>query len=85
MNPFLMREEIGVHDQMIIVVRDMINDPSTSLPPQGVQHEAHLLVTHPVITPVQPGLTSRNKRKPRARFGVSHAALHCLSLTSSSK
>ena len=39
MNPFLMREEIGVHDQMIIVVRDMINDPYASLPSQGVQHE----------------------------------------------
>ena len=39
MNRFLMREEIGVPDQMIIVVRDMINDPYASLPPQGVQHE----------------------------------------------
>ena len=27
MNRFLMREEIGVPDQMIIAVSDMINDP----------------------------------------------------------
>ena len=41
MNRFLMKEEIGVPDQMIIVVRDMINDPYASLPPQRVQHEVH--------------------------------------------
>ena len=64
-------------------------DPYASLPPQGVQHGVFLtypfLVTHPVITPVQRGLTSRNKKKPRSRFGVSHAASYCLPLTGSSK
>ena len=32
-----MRRKTGVPDHMIIVVRDTINDPYTSLPPQGEQ------------------------------------------------
>ena len=32
-----MKKKTGVPDHMIIVVRDTINDPYTTLPPQGVQ------------------------------------------------
>jgi len=42
-----MRKETGGPDQMVVVVRDMINDPYASLPPKGVQH--------PVILPLSNG------------------------------
>ena len=49
-----MREETGVPDQMIVVVRDMINDPYASLPPEGVQH--------PVILPLSNGAQLRETK-----------------------